>query len=377
MSIPLRTLKLHGLDDTYVVPARNLLDNSDFTNPVNQGGKTIYTKDGYCIDRWYATTYGGVFSVTLESGCIHIDQPKDYLRLYQNLENRSKHTGKTVTCAINIDGVVYCYSFVLGSGRGWLIENEVQLHSVDSMDFVLDFYVEKRVYWVALYEGEYTIDTIPEYQPKGYNVELLNCGGYAPSGYGLGENTYDLPISTDADECMLNGWYRIDASTANGIGASGVMRVETYGTGNIVQTAYSGNYTSYGMVIMQRIKRSGSWGEWEWVTPLMQPGVEYRTTERYEGKPVYAYHGTYTLESTLTGNARLEINTGILNLDVCIRKEAKLGYYFLPYIGDNGATAIEGLANSGILVLTNTGSESGWNAGYKLNYTLYYTKTAD
>lgn len=29
------------------------------------------------------------------------------------------------------------------------------------------------------------------------------------------------------------------------------------------------------------------WGEWEWVNPPMQLGVEYRTTERYLGKPVY------------------------------------------------------------------------------------------
>lgn len=31
----------------------------------------------------------------------------------------------------------------------------------------------------------------------------------------------------------------------------------------------------------------GAWGEWEWVNPPMQLGVEYRTTERYLGKPVY------------------------------------------------------------------------------------------
>ena len=29
--------------------------------------------------------------------------------------------------------------------------------------------------WIALYEGEYTVDTIPEYQPKGYGAELAEC----------------------------------------------------------------------------------------------------------------------------------------------------------------------------------------------------------
>ena len=28
----------------------------------------------------------------------------------------------------------------------------------------------------VVYKGEYTIDTLPEYQPKGYMVEALNCG---------------------------------------------------------------------------------------------------------------------------------------------------------------------------------------------------------
>lgn len=34
----------------------------------------------------------------------------------------------------------------------------------------------KVIEWVALYEGEYILDTLPEYQPKGYMVEALNCG---------------------------------------------------------------------------------------------------------------------------------------------------------------------------------------------------------
>ena len=31
------------------------------------------------------------------------------------------------------------------------------------------------------------------------------------------------------------------------------------------------------------------WGAWEWVTPPLAAGVEYRTTERWNGKPVYAW----------------------------------------------------------------------------------------
>lgn len=32
---------------------------------------------------------------------------------------------------------------------------------------------------------------------------------------------------------------------------------------------------------------NNSWGEWEYLNPPMTPGVEYRTTERVNGKPVF------------------------------------------------------------------------------------------
>lgn len=32
--------------------------------------------------------------------------------------------------------------------------------------------------WAALYEGEYTADTLPEYRSKGYSIELLECQRY-------------------------------------------------------------------------------------------------------------------------------------------------------------------------------------------------------
>lgn len=35
-----------------------------------------------------------------------------------------------------------------------------------------------RCYWAALYEGEYTTNTLPPYVPKGYAVELAECQRY-------------------------------------------------------------------------------------------------------------------------------------------------------------------------------------------------------
>ena len=61
--------------------------------------------------------------------------------------------------------------------------------------------------WMALYEGAYTVDTLPEYQSKGYGAELLECQRYycnSWNAYTDGKNAahqiYGSPyIDTSAD----------------------------------------------------------------------------------------------------------------------------------------------------------------------------------
>lgn len=54
----------------------------------------------------------------------------------------------------------------------------------------------------------------------------------------------------------------------------------------------------------------GSWGEWEWVNPPMLEGVEYRTTERFNGSPVYRKLVVYTNSATF-GSASGVADTGV------------------------------------------------------------------
>ena len=109
--------------------------------------------------------------------------------------------------------------------------------------------------------------------------------GVAPAGYGLGEST---PTLISNCNIVGNGWYRVDASTANipDVGlTSGVLRIDE-ATGSLVyQSLYF--YVSGKVHKMERVHSSGTWYPWEWVNPPMAVGVEYRTTERYQGKPVY------------------------------------------------------------------------------------------
>ena len=109
--------------------------------------------------------------------------------------------------------------------------------------------------------------------------------GVAPAGYGLGEST---PTLISNCNIVGNGWYRVDASTANipDVGlTSGVLRIDE-ATGSLVyQSLYF--YVSGKIHKMERVHSSGTWYPWEWVNPPMKLGVEYRTTERHLGNPVY------------------------------------------------------------------------------------------
>ena len=49
---------------------RNLLDNGDFRNPVNQRGQTSYTGSRYGIDRWKVSTNNSTAAVSVGDGCI-------------------------------------------------------------------------------------------------------------------------------------------------------------------------------------------------------------------------------------------------------------------------------------------------------------------
>lgn len=107
----------------------------------------------------------------------------------------------------------------------------------------------------------------------------------APAGYGLGElRGHDC---TDCNEAIRNGVYYITGDSAINhpgnnmqFGSMAVYRRGDY----ITQVIYFGHYEA------KRFSKDGgsSWGVWEWDNPPMNLGEEYRTIERYMGKPVYA-----------------------------------------------------------------------------------------
>ena len=110
---------------------------------------------------------------------------------------------------------------------------------------------------------------------------LARC---APAGFGLGvKNGHDC---TDCNEAILNGTYYIFGESATNHPGNSMQ----YGCMDVKRR---GNYITqivhYDYYEAKRFSKDGgeTWGAWEWVNPPMQVGVEYRTTERWQGKPVY------------------------------------------------------------------------------------------
>ena len=111
--------------------------------------------------------------------------------------------------------------------------------------------------------------------------------GVAPDGYGLGANTARL--ITDGNDALVGGWFYWENIDTNLPFTYGHLRVDprlSSSNGQILmQTAYSNSYPG---CVAQRKMINGAFKPWEWVNPPMTLGVEYRTTERYLEKPVYA-----------------------------------------------------------------------------------------
>lgn len=181
----------------------NLLDNSDFTNPVNQRGGDVYTGAVYTIDRWKSAAKLDVIVddgfVTLE--CLTGASTRNALT--QVLPpDRIPEPGTKVTLAfMNTYGDLY-----IGSAA-WPTSGSVRAFGGDT-GFAGTIYTDRISFfvppdtkddfvWAALYEGEYTAETLPEYRPKGYTTELQECRryyqrinpGYIPFGFGWSNNT--------------------------------------------------------------------------------------------------------------------------------------------------------------------------------------------
>lgn len=119
---------------------------------------------------------------------------------------------------------------------------------------------------------------------NGVKYELTpEAIGAAPDGYGLGGASV-RPTGSDWNNATENGWYSGSVNSPNGYMVHGF--VIKYRDEYIAQIVWGyGNESP--VECAQRIKTTDGWQPWEWQNPPMEAGVEYRTTERYQGAVVY------------------------------------------------------------------------------------------
>lgn len=196
---------------------------------------------------------------------------------------------------------------------------------------------------------------------------------YAPSGYGLGqEDTY---VIANTNTALKDGRYGIDASTyQTPIADNGVLVVVSRDANVKHQTIY---YSNSERTICHRDVVGGYFQPWEFENPPMLLGVEYRTTERLNGKAVYAKYFNagvlmnnteYSLPSGATQLVRFggHISGGVaLPVGVYTKNDTTSGYFAFISAGNGG---------NSVWAYTDTRSDGYGNGGHYLHLILHYTK---
>lgn len=172
--------------------AGNLLDNSDFRRVINQRGKASYTGVGYTIDRW--RTWNSGYGVQVNTGWIVVTGA-----IQQYVENADANDFYTLA-ACDTSGTVH-----LITGRPAASPTGEKLFlNVGSNGFVGAGLKDGMWLWAALYQGEYTLEDLPEYISKGMGAELAECQRHLwvcdntyfvdGSGYAYDETTFRAVI---------------------------------------------------------------------------------------------------------------------------------------------------------------------------------------
>lgn len=176
--------KLGGKVPEYYLTPVNLLDNSNFANPVNQRGIQNGQKisdETYFLDRWVNRTAEA--SYTLNGGLV----VESLSTMSQRIEKIAE--GKTVTFAAKLSsGIITTVTGVVSYNPNgeWKricnISNQYLDLYIDTIGGLVECVIynsaQNTILWAALYEGSYTAETLPPYVPKGYGTELVECQRY-------------------------------------------------------------------------------------------------------------------------------------------------------------------------------------------------------
>ena len=210
--------------------------------------------------------------------------------------------------------------------------------------------------------------------------------GAAPGGFGLGGGIYNdyAAIVDDLNNAIYTGWYRFannalntPAKFANDYPCAGILFVSA-GGGTIYQRYLS--YAPGGVMFYREAMRYGRASEggmvftdWEYVNPLLVNNVEYRTTERCQGKPVYA---KVVDCGSCPASGYKDIEYGTAGIVLPIRCEGTWSYSNRSTIPFESTDADQlHIGALGSIIRVKTGGKNF--SSYKCTATVYYTKATD
>lgn len=236
-------------------------------------------------------------------------------------------------------------------------------------------------------------------QQNGKNIfplTLLECvrgaKSLAPGGFGFGDAVQSIE-TTSAGESYETYCAKVDA-VLDGMPDKTAKLVLAYPpavygkAGTTISLLYKGdaNYAVLSNIgsadtalcgwRMIRLKKSSSepsaWQPFEWEHPPMQLGVEYRTVERYNGKPIHIKAVSLGL---LENNTSKSVEHGISDFESCVECSGFSGPINL--VGSGGVDSI--YATTSRVGIDTNGSFSSAATSSKLNTVaiIKYTKTTD
>ena len=213
----------------------------------------------------------------------------------------------------------------------------------------------------------------------------------APGGFGYGESLLIIGHDNITDDEFVS----LLENQLSKLGYNEAMQLcwanhPTVGDSTFVGTLWKSNGGRYAVLTgvtysgasVVRYKLNDIWKPTEWVNPPMELGVEYRTTERYLGKPVYTKMVNC---GNLPNGTTVEVAHGIANIGFIVAAQAIAstnntvfnGRAYLPGISnesltDRWTTYLAGVTNQNIRIYC-----GGGLAGCPVYVTLKYTKTTD
>lgn len=170
------------------------------------------------------------------------------------------YSGNTYTATANLTGLDYQTSYVF------------EAYAVDAL--------------ATVYSASKTVIAEPVFDWSKTDFKFN-----VPVTLGKGAGSTRLTSQDNLNNVTASGWYdwlsgNAPANAPSGTATGSLYSMRVFSRGYACIQECCDTTTNRGCVIQRTLNDDGA-TPWEWVNPPMLTGYEFRTTERYNGKPVY------------------------------------------------------------------------------------------